>query len=283
MGRRLRIVAGSVAALALVAVAAVGIGRASFERRIAGEVAALYAASDEETPSVVTEDELTGLPEPVQRWLHWARVVGKVRPSAVRLKMEGEFRLGEDRGWMPFEAEEYYTTNPPGFVWPVEMRMAPFVPIVGRDRYAGGEGSIEMRLLGLIPVADERGGVLGQGALLRYLNETMWFPAAALEPYLSWEPVDADSARATMTFAGVSASAVFVFDAEGRPVDMVAERYRMDRGTVERWSTPLHAWGEFGGVRVPIEGEGVWRSDTGDFSYIRLRITEIEVGRPAAF
>ena len=67
------------------------------------------------------------------------------------------------------------------------------------DRYVDGRGSIEMRLLGLMPVANARGERLDQGALLRYLNETMWFPAAVLSPYIAWEGIDATSARATMT------------------------------------------------------------------------------------
>lgn len=283
MGRRLSKIVGVVGVLALVAGAAGAVGRAAFERRITGEVAALFAASRAEPGAMVTEQDLTSLPEPVQRWLRWARVVGKERPRAVHLTMEGQFRLGEDRGWMPFTAVEYYTTNPPGFVWPVTMQMAPLLPIVGRDRFAAGVGSIEMRVLGLVPVADASGGGLNQGALLRYLNETVWFPAAVLDPAISWEEVAADAARATMHYGGVTVSAVFFFDAQGRPVNMVAARYNDSRDRIESWSTPFSAYGEFGGVRVPTAGEGVWRYDTGDFTYIRLRVTAIETGRPEAF
>jgi hypothetical protein len=35
----------------------------------------------------------------------------------VRLTQEGQFRMGEDKGWMPFRAQKYYTTDPPGYVW----------------------------------------------------------------------------------------------------------------------------------------------------------------------
>ena len=58
--------------------------------------------------------------------------------------MGGQFRLGEDKGWMPFQAEEYYTTDPPGFIWTVSMEMAPLVSIIGRDRYVDGKGGVSL-------------------------------------------------------------------------------------------------------------------------------------------
>jgi hypothetical protein len=57
------------------------------------------------------------VPEPVQRWLRWSNVLGTPYPVSVRLTQEGQFRMGEDKGWMPFRAQKYYTTDPPGYVW----------------------------------------------------------------------------------------------------------------------------------------------------------------------
>jgi hypothetical protein len=48
---------------------------------------------------------------------------------------------------MPFEAEQYFTVNPPVFLWRATFRMAPLVSVTGRDQYRAGTGSIEMRLL----------------------------------------------------------------------------------------------------------------------------------------
>lgn len=270
------IIVGILAGVAVVAALAVVMGRVIFDRRISGEIDELLARSRDARPAVVTEADLAGLPEPVQRWLRYSQVVGRERPVTVRLKQTGQFRMGEERGWMPFTAEEYFTTDPPGFVWVATFKMAPLLYIAGRDRYADGMGSINMRLLSLIPVADKSGGGLNQGALLRYLNEMMWFPAAALSPYITWEAIDAKSARATMSYAGMTASGTFVFDEQGRLTDMTAERYNDAKGRLLPWSTPIAGYGEFGGVRVPIEGEGKWKYESGDFTYIRLKITDVK-------
>lgn len=275
MGRRLRLAVGAVAAVTLVAAATAALGRAAFERRIGREVDELLAARGSADTAVISEADLAGLPEPVRRWLGWAGVVGTRRPAVVRLTQEGRFRQGEGRAWMPFTAEEVYTVDPPGFVWSTTMRFAPGVPILGRDRYAEGRGDIEMRLLGLVPVAEASGEELDRGALLRYLNETMWFPAAVLGPEITWEAADANSAVATMGYGGITASATFVFDDQGRPVDMVAARHDLARGRLETWSTPITAYGEFAGVRIPVAGQGIWRYEGGDFAYIELRVTGV--------
>jgi hypothetical protein len=275
MRMRARVVV-TLAVVALGAGLAAFAARVTFERRIAEETAALLAASATHQPAVVTENDLAPLPEPVQRWLRWAQVVGAPRPATVRLTQEGRFRLGPERAWMPFTATEVFTTDPPGFVWTTEMQLFPGVDIVGRDRYANGEGSIEMRVLGLIPVATASGPRLDQGALLRYLNEIMWFPAAALSPAITWDTAGPDAATATIADRGLTVRATFFFDAQGRPVDMRAERYDLATGALHVWTTPLRAWGELAGVRVPTEGSGVWLYPDGDFAYIDLRITGIE-------
>ncbi len=280
MHTRMKVGIGVLATLAVVA-ASVGVGQVRFARQIGREVGELLAATGNARPAVLTEDDLRGLPAPVQRWLRYSRVVGTERPATIRLKQEGQFRTGEGQAWLPFEAEQHFTTDPPGFIWSVSMRMAPLVTITGRDRYANGTGEIEMRVLSLIPVAEKRGGSLNQAALLRYLAEIGWFPAAAVSPYIAWQSLDDNAARATISHGGLTASATFSFDAQGHLTTVVAERHDDARNTLVRWSGINHAYGELGGVPVPMEGEAIWHYDSGDFSYIRLRIVEIEYNRPA--
>jgi hypothetical protein len=281
LGRRGTIAA--VAALVTVTTASLAIARITFDRRLAAEVTDLFAAAQSADPTYLTESDLTNLPAPVERWLRYSGVVGQARPNTVRLKYDGVFRLSDDQAWMPYTSQTYYTTNPPALLWTAQFRMFRFVPIAGRDRYAGGEGSIAMKLLSLIHVADNSGGGLDQGALLRYLGETCWFPAGAVSPFIVWEPRDQNSAVATMTYGGVSASATFHFDEEGQITKIAAQRYNDAKGRLEPWTIPISRYGEFDGIRAPVEGEGVWNYATDDFTYIRWRVTGIEYNRPERY
>ena len=256
--------------------------RITFDRRIAREAEALLAEARPAKSRTISESDLERLPEPVQRWLRYSNVVGTAVPRTGRLRQKGQFHM-KGRAWVPFEAEQYFTIEPPGFLWKATFRMAPGVWVTGRDRYRGGEGSIDMRLLSLITVAANIGGGLNQGALLRFLGELQWFPAAMLADYISWESVDSNAARATMTFGGIAASMVFRFALDGRLVECTATRYNDSRVRNEQWVNRNDSDQQFDGIRVPDTGEARWEYDTGPYSYIRWRITAIEPDRPGRF
>jgi hypothetical protein len=271
-----------VAVVVLVAASAIIVGRVTFDRHINSEIDALLAGANRAPADVVTEDDLRRLPEPVQRWMRYARVVGKPFPKTARLKQEGRFRLRQNR-WVPFEAEQYFRTDPPGFVWSVTMKLAPLVSVRGMDSYVDGTGGMRMKVLSLFSVVDKRGGGLDQGDLLRYLGETIWVPAAALGSQIKWEPIDNGSARALMSHGGLSASATFFFDQEGRPVSATADRYNDAKRELQPWEVPNSEFGTFAGVRVPVAGQGLWHYDAGDYTYIRWRVTDVGYDRPARF
>lgn len=261
------------------------VGKKTFTNKVHREVTEMFEQVSPVNPDIVTEAEVAGLPEPVQRWLRFSGVIGNERILSVRLRQQGEFRMSPDGRWMPFEAEQYYTTEVPAFIWYTTMKPVPFFSITGRDKYRQGWGNMLIKLLSIVPVVDATGEELDQGTLVRYLNEMMWFPSAALNEYIRWEAIDNTSARAVMEYKGVSGSAVFYVNRKGEITNMVADRYREVGGRFELtpWSTPIEGYREFNEIRMPYKGEGVWKLDSGDFAYIRLEVTNIEYNRPELY
>ena len=261
------------------------IGNFRFDKMVKQEVSSLFEKHKNNVPEFITEKHLDGLPGPVQRWLRYSQIIGKEKTLTIRLIQKGEIRTGSDQNWMPFSAEEYYTTNPPAFIWFANVSIAPLLFIKGRDKYVGGKGNMNIKLMALFSVVDAQGAKLDQGTLLRYLNEIMWFPSAALNDYIKWESVDTTSARATMKYKDMEASAVFYFDKTGRVTNMTAKRYYEKDGkfSLEKWSTPITDYKEFNGIRIPSKGQAVWHLESGDFSYIKLEVTEIEYNTPAIY
>lgn len=269
----------------IIIASSIAIGKIIFNRQVKREVTVIFEKSKKIKPKVVTEADIEGLPEPVQRWLKYSQIIGKERILSIRLKQKGFFRQKKDKNWMPFKAEEYYTTDSPAFIWYTIMKAAPFLSITGRDMYYEGKGNMLIKLLSLITIANATGNEINQGTLLRFLNEIMWFPTAALNDYIKWDPIDSKSAKATMSYKDVTASAVFYFNEQGEFTNMIAERYMDIDGqfSLEKWSTPISEYGEFNGIRIPIKGEAVWHLKSGDFSYIRLEITDIEYNNPSIY
>ncbi|MBF8286840.1 MAG: hypothetical protein HW393_654, partial [Dehalococcoidia bacterium] len=77
-------------------------------RTIRSEGLELMKRGESAATTVITEASLTGLPEPVQRYLRYTQVIGKETIRAVRLKQKGFFRTKENQRWMPLVAEQYF-------------------------------------------------------------------------------------------------------------------------------------------------------------------------------
>src|SRR5579859_6566216 len=127
---------------------------------------------------VVSVEMLQHLPAPVRRYLIYSGIVGKPWINTVHLRYSGKFRMAADKPWMPISAEQYYTTNPAGFVWKAWLKMYGLPLLRGQDTYKDGHGHMVGKIAGLYPLFDLRGEKLDQGSMMRYLNEMTWFPIA---------------------------------------------------------------------------------------------------------
>ena len=268
---------GTVVNLLLAVPVIMAAGQARFHRHSELAVRRLLTRVPQTAPAVVTAAELEPLPPPVRRWLVASGVVGRERAQVVHLRQRGQMRTGLDQPWMHAEAEQYFSVDVPGFVWTVSVAMKG-VPVVGRDTYEDGHGHMQITAAGLVPVVDGRGAEIDQGTMLRFLGEIVWFPSAALAPYIRWSPIDEHLARATISWGGSSATGVFTFDDQGRAVNMSARRYKGDgkTATLERWEVPSHRWKQLSGVLMPVEGTALWKLAEGDLEYYRWEITAVD-------
>ena len=155
-------------------------GSIAFTKRVKEEAKGLFGDSEEITPEIVTDEDIEGLPEPVQRYLKYTQIIGKEKIKTVRLKQGGYFRMKEDQKWMPIKAEQYFNVNSVEFIWIAKVRVAPFISIYAKDEFIEGEGNLVVKLLGLIKVADAKGYEVDHGEILRFLAECIWFPSAFL-------------------------------------------------------------------------------------------------------
>ncbi len=231
---------------------------------------------------LVTADMLQHLPEPVQRYMNYTGVVGKPWINTVRIKYSGQFRMAADKPWLPIRAEQFYTTNPPGFVWNAQLKMAGLWLMRGHDTYKAGHGHMFGKLAGFFTIFDARGEEMDQGSMLRYLNEMTWFPIALLGDNITWQAVDDHAADVTFTDCGKRVTARLIFDDAGRLTNFITQRYRENKGkfSLDTWTTPMTEYGLLGGLNLPIRGQAVWKLPSGDLPYADLKLTEVEYNGP---
>src|SRR5690554_4449110 len=252
-------------------------GSYQFNQAVNREVQAFYQKV-ENNHKIVTGAEPAGLPDPVRVWLEKAQVLGKEMIVSAHTVQDVRLRLDKEKPWMPAQAEQYFRTGEPGFIWKVKIKAAPRVNIAGRDKYVDGQGNMQIKLMSLFSIADAGGPEIDQGTLLRYLAEMMWFPTAALHDYIRWEQIDASSAQATMDYRGVSASGIFTYNEQGEIVKFTAERYGEFDGEyrLEPWLVEVGDYKEFDGFMIPSTGKITWQLDTGDFEWYRFTVREME-------
>jgi hypothetical protein len=225
--------------------------------------------------SLITDDAINHLPRPVRRSLRRSGVIGTAVPERVTLRQRGEILLRNK--WFPFTARQHYMLKPPSFRWTATVRLGGVPFAWAEDSLTEGRGRMHVRVLRLFTVVDETGPEMDQGSLMRWLNETMWFPHVWATDTISWTAVDDSTAVGAVQVGDLTAEAEFRFDGNGRLVDFRADRYRIDDGGAEMapWATPLTAHARFDGIEVPSGGVAVWEPEGQHLEYIRIRLTDI--------
>ncbi len=180
--------------------------------------------------------------------------------------------------WMPVVAEQYFTTQPPAFLWYATMRPFPLVWISGIDRFSDGHGSMRIKPLSFIPLGDAHGPEMDQGELQRYLLEMTWFPTALLSEAIEWQAINTYSAKATIHQQGVTASGMLHVNEQGQLTKLTAQRYREEHGHYQLapWTAQSNEYQEVDEICIPTRSEVTWHLASGDFTWFRFKITEIE-------
>ena len=237
---------------------------------------ALLQHSEPPQPGLITQGQVMDLPEPMQQYLRYAGVVGKEPIRTVRLKQQGFMRQRPGQKWMPLAAEQYFTTKPQAFLWHCKMRPFPLMWVSATDRFSEGHGNMRIKLLSAIPLGDESGPHMDQGELQRYLGEMAWFPTAWLSEAVEWQVIDASSVKATILQLGVTGSVVLHMNAQGQLTHVTADRYMGEHGQLTPWSVQVGEYQEVYGMRIPTGVEVTWHLASGEFTWFRVKLTEIE-------
>lgn len=256
--------------------------RTRFSRKIDEEIRTLF--DDERAcanTTVVRASELAPLPDPVRRWIAASGVVDEPRANVVRLRQSGQLRTGPKARWFDTRAEQYFAVDAPAFVWKVRARMNGVFPIIGRDLYLRGRSEMVVKIGGALKVVDAHDDKIALGAMMRFLGEIIWFPSAALTPFIRWESVDHEHARAIMTHQGVTASLVFAIDDFGRVTSVSGMRFMGGgaRAKLTPWTASCVSWRTIRGVSVPDRGNVTWTLPEGELEYYRWTIDDIETNR----
>lgn len=270
---------GTIANAIILMVCMSAYGNYVFSKKVSNETASLLKGVSVDNDSIITKENITHLPEIVQKWLQNSGIIAKEKMVSIWLKQQGELKTKPRGKWMSFEAEQYFDVSNPSFVWSTEVNFMPMVKMIGRDKFVNGEGEMLIKMAGLIPVVDvSKTEKINQAAMLRYMAEMVWFPSAALNKYMTWESIDDISTKATFTINYKSVVGLFKFSSEGDFLSFEAQRYygAEDDAPLETWYVQSKSFKEFDGFKIPNKCEVIWKLKEGDFNWLNFEITDLK-------
>ena len=228
-------------------------------------------------------EEFLHLPLVIRRYIEYC---GYIRtPKMSYLKMEYHdvnFMQGKTGPSLKIDYTQYDFVAQPCRMALIDSSMFG-VPFEGYDYYQNGVGGMKGVIAKCITLFHQTGAEMDKACLVTYLAECMFAPSALLQDYITLEEVSDYEVKATIQYAGQSASGIFTFN----------ERYEYvlfttnDRGVTNADGTMEYVpWsavcGDYqlseSGIKYPTKFKAVWNYPDGDFIYFDGRISEISYG-----
>jgi len=221
---------------------------------------------------LLTDADLAPLPEPVRRYLQLTGSVGQPRVQHYQLRFRGRIRSAPDSAWMPFDAEQQSFVGRPTRLFHMRARMYG-APVDVFHRLIDGHATMQVKILGVIPMVDARGDEMDRGESVTLFNDMcLLAPGTLIDPAIEWQPVDAHSARARFTHGSHTIAATLFFGDDGLLSNFESDdrsRSSADGKTFTplRFSTPVRDYRAFGPLSLASYGEARWRLPEGEFVY----------------
>lgn len=164
------------------------------------------------------------LPEPAQRYFKFTIKPGTPIYTIVELSMTGKLGFGDKHtpNYRAMKAKQILAP-PHGLVWRVNAG-----PISGSDGFADGRSWTRFWLFNLLPVvrvennADHYRSAFGRVAA----EGAFWVPASLLpSDHVEWTAIDANTARATLSYGDLRQDVEITVDEEGRPSQISIQRW----------------------------------------------------------
>lgn len=227
----------------------------------------------------ITEQSISALPEPLQRYFRHCGYVGANWMNQVDIKWEDFFlKMSPTKGWLPLKCRQMNFVTEPSRIVYMKGKLKGFIPFEGRDKYQDGQGNLLIKLAKLITVGDAKGKEMDEGEVVTFLAESLLVPSTVFQEYLSWYEIDSNHVKGILTHHGKQVSGVFTFRDNGEFVRFdTDDRYMTEGKTFKKigWSAMADDYREKNGIRFPTKLRGVWHLENEDFEYFKGTIAQL--------
>ena len=267
---------GSIANLIIIIVAILYGGSVLFESTFKKDVKECLRRTNVLSASLLTNEDISPLPEPVKRYLVYTGALNKPKVKNMRIVFEGQMReKGKD--YFPFVSEQYNFFDEPTRLFFMKAKMKGII-VPGYHRYTNATANMDIRLFGLFPVVKESGSVMNKTETVTLFNDMcLLAPATLIDQRIKWETIDSTTVKAIFTNQGITITAILFFNNEGKLINFVSnDRTAISDMKEHPFFTPVSAYKNINGINVMSKGEAVYEYEDGKFTYGIFNLKSIE-------
>jgi len=233
-----------------------------------------------EEGNAFSSEDFSHLPLAIRRYIGNCGYIGTPQMSCLKMEYHDvDFMQGRTGPALKIDYTQYDFVAEPCRMALIDSSMFG-TPFEGYDYYRDGIGGMKGVIAKGITLFNQTGVEMDKACLVTYLAECMFAPSALLQDYITFEEVSDYEVKATIQYAGQSASGIFTFNEQYEYVLFTTN----DRGVTNSDGTMEYVpWSAVcddyyvseSGIKYPTKFQAVWNYPDGDFVYFDGKISEI--------
>lgn len=221
---------------------------------------------------VFSSEDFSQFPVVIQRYMTHCGYVGTPKMSHMRMDYgKVNFKMNRSSQAMRVEYVQYNFASYPSRLALIDASIFG-IPFEGMDYYYEGHCGMKGVLAKLIPLFDQQGEEMNRSCLVTYLAECLFMPMALMENDITFEAIDDQTVKASITYGGETVSGIFVFNEHDEMIAFTTNDRSVtnEDGSLEQipWTARCGNYRETEeGFKQPTTFQAVWHFSGGDFVY----------------
>ncbi|MBC8586243.1 hypothetical protein H8705_11690 [Oscillospiraceae bacterium NSJ-64] len=228
-------------------------------------------------------EDFSHLPLAIQRYIESSGYIGMPKMNYMKMEYHNvDFMQGKNGPALKIDYTQYNFVAAPCRMALIDSSMFG-VPFEGYDYYQNGIGGMKGVIAKGITLFDQKGADMDKACLATFLAESMFAPSILLQDYITFEEISDYKVKATITFAGQTASGIFTFNEQYEMISFTTNDRAVTNGDGTMEYIPWSAvCGEYQfsetGMKYPTKFQAVWHYPDGDFIYFDGKISSVIYG-----
>ncbi|MFC0877862.1 DUF6544 family protein [Saccharicrinis sp. FJH2] len=231
--------------------------------------------------SILTEQDMTHLPDIVKKYLKYVGAVGKEKVLTLRAECSGGIRNDPRAPFMKIKAVQYnfYNDNPARLFYIVAKKIGLSAKVA--HIYRNETASMKGKLLGIFTIVDAKGEEANKAETVTVFNDIcLLAPALLISKNIEWSVIDSLTVKAKYTNRKISIEAKLFFDNNGRLINFTSkDRYETKDGKVfynYPWQTPVIEYKIINELYLPSKIKTIFIHPDIEFCYGEFEVDKIE-------